>query len=215
MLQEAYKRNNHQSARPQIDKQTRTEREEYNVSHTIAPSPLLIHSLSPWFYHEYSFLLLLAANNAKNTMQKSVQHFSASAFAAATIAASSVLTQIPESAQANTLVMEQQQPQTSMTTASSLVLAKKEIRQGLYQEYEVDVPDQVYDDARSTFKSAKETKSKKGKYTALLAILIVGSFVIPMAQYFWYVRDDDSTDQFFGQKAQAPPEPEPKKKKWF
>jgi hypothetical protein len=52
-----------------------------------------------------------------------------------------------------------------------------------------------------------------GKYTALLAILIVGSFVIPMAQYFWYVRDDDSTDKFFAQNV---PEPEePKKKKWF
>lgn len=54
-----------------------------------------------------------------------------------------------------------------------------------------------------------------GKYTALLAVLIVGSFVIPMAQYFWYVRDDDSTDKFFSVK-QRNPEPEPPKKKgWF
>ena len=54
-----------------------------------------------------------------------------------------------------------------------------------------------------------------GKYTALLAILIVGSFVVPMAQYWWYVKDDDSTDRFFGQqKTMAPPEP-PKKKGWF
>jgi hypothetical protein len=30
-----------------------------------------------------------------------------------------------------------------------------------------------------------------------------------MAQYFWYVRDDDSSEKFFE------PEPEPKKKKWF
>jgi hypothetical protein len=37
------------------------------------------------------------------------------------------------------------------------------IREGIYGEYEVDLPDQVYDDARSTFKPAKETKSKKGK----------------------------------------------------
>jgi hypothetical protein len=50
-----------------------------------------------------------------------------------------------------------------------------------------------------------------GKYTAILAILVVGSFVIPMAQYFWYVRDDDSSDKFF-----APDVPEPPaKKKWF
>ena len=50
-----------------------------------------------------------------------------------------------------------------------------------------------------------------GKYTALLAVLVVGSFVIPMAQYFWYVRDDDSSDKFF---AEDVPEP-PQKKKWF
>jgi len=50
-----------------------------------------------------------------------------------------------------------------------------------------------------------------GKYTALLAVLVVGSFVIPMAQYFWYVKDDDSSDQFF---AEDVPEPE-KKKGWF
>ena len=53
-----------------------------------------------------------------------------------------------------------------------------------------------------------------GKYTALLAVLIVGSFVIPMAQYFWYVRDDDSSDKFFGQNVPEP-EPEKKKKGWF
>jgi hypothetical protein len=52
-----------------------------------------------------------------------------------------------------------------------------------------------------------------GKYTAILAILVVGSFIVPMAQYFWYVRDDDSTDKFFG--AKDIPEPPPKKKGWF
>jgi hypothetical protein len=50
-----------------------------------------------------------------------------------------------------------------------------------------------------------------GKYTAILAILVVGSFIIPMAQYFWYVRDDDSAEEFFAKDV-----PEPKKKKgWF
>ena len=52
---------------------------------------------------------------------------------------------------------------------------------------------------------------KKGKYTAILAILVVGSFIVPMAQYFWYVRDDNSSDQFFAEEV---PEP-PKKKGWF
>mmetsp|Transcript_12408 Transcript_12408/g.14955 ORF Transcript_12408/g.14955 Transcript_12408/m.14955 type:complete len:166 (-) Transcript_12408:97-594(-) len=94
--------------------------------------------------------------------------------------------------------------------SSSTVVAEKVVREGLYRDYEVDIVQET-DDARSTFKAAKETKSKKGKYTALLAVLIVGSFVIPMAQYFWYVRDDDSSDQFF---AEDVPEP-PKKKGGF
>lgn len=32
-----------------------------------------------------------------------------------------------------------------------------------YGEYTVDVTEQQYDDARSTYKSAKETKEKKGR----------------------------------------------------
>lgn len=93
--------------------------------------------------------------------------------------------------------------------SSTTVVAEKVTREGIYGDYEVDVQ-QEYDDARSTFKSAKETKKKKGKYTAILAILVVGSFIIPMGQYFWYVRDDDSSDRFF---AEDVPEPEPEKKK--
>lgn len=135
---------------------------------------------------------------------------------------------------------------------STTIVTEKVNREGLYRDYEVDIT-QERDDARSTFKAAKETKSKKGKlphniymlrsihiiargacrwatyliatpltppsvrhhysgkYTALLAVLVVGSFIIPMAQYFWYVRDDDSSDKFF---AEDVPEP-PKKKKWF
>jgi len=94
--------------------------------------------------------------------------------------------------------------------SSSNVVAVKETREGVYGSYEVDVAPQSYDDARSTFKPAKEVKSKKGKYTALIAVLVVGSFIIPMAQYFWYVKDDDSSDRFF-----EDPEPEPKKKGFF
>lgn len=96
--------------------------------------------------------------------------------------------------------------------SSTNVVAEKVTRQGLYNDYEVDIQ-QEYDNARSTFKSAKETKSKKGKYTAILAILVVGAFIIPMGQYFWYVRDDDSSDRFF--QAEDIPEPEPKKKGGF
>lgn len=96
--------------------------------------------------------------------------------------------------------------------SSSTVVAEKVTREGLYKSYEVDITQEV-DDARSTFKAKTETKTKKGKYTALLAVLVVGSFVIPMAQYFWYVRDDDSSDKFFAQDIPDPPKP--KKKGWF
>ena len=47
---------------------------------------------------------------------------------------------------------------------SSNVVAESEVRQGVYREYEIDVTPQQVDSADSTFKSAKETKSKKGKY---------------------------------------------------
>jgi len=49
-----------------------------------------------------------------------------------------------------------------MAFMPTVTLSEKVIREGVYGEYEIDVPDQVYDDARSTFKSAKETKTKKG-----------------------------------------------------
>jgi hypothetical protein len=46
--------------------------------------------------------------------------------------------------------------------SSSQIVSEKVTREGLYGEYSVDVMPQQYDDARSTFKAAKETKSKKG-----------------------------------------------------
>lgn len=129
------------------------------------------------------------------------------AFAAFTIG-SSVLS----SPMANAFDAAPPQP---FTFSSTNIVAEKVVRQGLYNDYEVDIV-QERDDARSTFKGAAETKSKKGKYTAILAILIVGSFIVPMAQYFWYVKDDDSSDRFFGTKEVVkPPPPPPKKKGWF
>lgn len=84
----------------------------------------------------------------------------------------------------------------------------------MYKDYEVDIV-QTYDNADSTFKSKKDTAKKKGKYTAFIGVLVMGSFIIPMAQYFWYVRDDDSSDKFFAQKsAPAPPPVEEKKPFW-
>lgn len=48
------------------------------------------------------------------------------------------------------------------TFGSSSLIAERVTREGLYKEYDVDLGDQQYDDARSTYKSAKETKTKKG-----------------------------------------------------
>ena len=45
---------------------------------------------------------------------------------------------------------------------SSSLIAERVTREGLYREYDVDLGDQQFDDARSTYKSAKETKTKKG-----------------------------------------------------
>ena len=56
---------------------------------------------------------------------------------------------------------------------SSSLVAERVTREGLYREYDVDVGDQVYDDARSTYKSAKETKTKKGKIWLELKNLII------------------------------------------
>lgn len=64
------------------------------------------------------------------------------------------------------------------------------------------------------FDTSVSPKSK-GKYTALIAVLVVGSFIIPMAQYFWYVKDDDSSDKFFAKAAEPEPEPPKKKGGWF
>lgn len=50
-----------------------------------------------------------------------------------------------------------------LSTGSSTIVAEKIVREGLYRDYEVDIKQEV-DDARSTFKAAKETKSKKGEY---------------------------------------------------
>uniref|UniRef100_A0A7S2CEE7 Uncharacterized protein n=1 Tax=Florenciella parvula TaxID=236787 RepID=A0A7S2CEE7_9STRA len=79
----------------------------------------------------------------------------------------------------------------NMANVPMMVSATKyETKEGIYGEYQVEVKEQAVDDARSTFKSAKATKKGKNKYVAVLGVLLVGSFLIPMLQYFWYVRED-------------------------
>lgn len=77
------------------------------------------------------------------------QKAAAGAFAAFTIATSSL--HIPP-ADAITPVF-----------SSSNVISEKVVREGVYREYEFDLEPQKYDDARSTYKSASETKTKKGE----------------------------------------------------
>lgn len=64
------------------------------------------------------------------------------------------------------------------------------MREGTYKSYEVEVKEQAVDDAASTFKSAKATAKGKSKYIGVLGVLVVGSFIIPMLQYFWYVKEE-------------------------
>ena len=59
----------------------------------------------------------------------------------------------------------------SATTSTSTLLAAKVVKEGIYREYEIDLPDeQQLDDAKSTFKSAKETKSKKGTFLVVCVV---------------------------------------------
>jgi hypothetical protein len=74
------------------------------------------------------------------------------AFAALTIATSAGSASLP----ANALLL-------SPSLSSSTMVAEKVVREGVYGEYTIDVQPQKYDDARSTYKAASETKSKKGE----------------------------------------------------
>ena len=42
----------------------------------------------------------------------------------------------------------------------------------------------------SNFKSAKVTEEKRSKYVAIIIILLVIAFVVPMVQFFYYVKDE-------------------------
>lgn len=47
------------------------------------------------------------------------------------------------------------------------------------------------DEGTSSFKTKEETESSRDKYVSVLSVLLAGSFIIPMVQYWWYIRDDD------------------------
>mmetsp|Transcript_8017 Transcript_8017/g.7166 ORF Transcript_8017/g.7166 Transcript_8017/m.7166 type:complete len:144 (+) Transcript_8017:134-565(+) len=83
-------------------------------------------------------------------------------------------------------------PMNAKFLSSTLPVAATEVRQGLYREYSVDkVDDSALDANIKTYKTAEETDEGKTKYWAILGVLLAGSFIIPMVQYYWYVADED------------------------
>lgn len=38
--------------------------------------------------------------------------------------------------------------------------------------------------------TAEATEGNKSKYVTILTVLLIGSAVIPMVQYYWYVKDE-------------------------
>ena len=76
----------------------------------------------------------------------------------------------------------------------SFPMAKSEsvTKQGMYREYTVDiVDDSALDEFKRGYKTADETDESKNKYWTILAVLVFGSFAIPMVQYYWYVAEED------------------------
>ena len=103
----------------------------------------------------------------------------------------------------------------SRLPTTTLAKTRTITREGLYGDYTVEIIDEPnpLDDARSTFKTRAQTKKGKNKYLGLFVVLLFGSFVIPMAQYFWYVRDTPDS-LFGGSEPELPPPPPPKKNFW-
>ena len=80
----------------------------------------------------------------------------------------------------------------SALESRSLPMAKIETKQGMYKEYTVETVDDSYlDEVRRGYKTADETEDSKDKYWTILAVLLFGSFAIPMVQYYWYVAEED------------------------
>lgn len=77
-------------------------------------------------------------------------------------------------------------------SSRSFPMAQVETVQGMYKEYTVErVDDSSLDQGKRNYKTQEETDEGKTKYWALFAVLLGGSFIIPMAQYYWYVAEDE------------------------
>ena len=123
-----------------------------SFSQELLPSPSPLTDLS-------QFNFKTEANKAVQQKTIELKNALAGTFAAAAIGASVLSNPLPADA-VSTMA--------DFPFSSSNVIAEKVVRQGLYSDYEVEINQEV-DDARSTFKSAKETKSKKGKFRKIKA----------------------------------------------
>mmetsp|Transcript_4013 Transcript_4013/g.5611 ORF Transcript_4013/g.5611 Transcript_4013/m.5611 type:complete len:145 (+) Transcript_4013:26-460(+) len=85
-------------------------------------------------------------------------------------------------------------PPERVNFGSSIVQAETVTRQGLYKEYTTEINEKT-ESAAGTFKTKEATAKNQDKYTVVLAILLVGSFVIPMVQYWWYIKDDEIDEE--------------------
>jgi len=130
----------------------------------------------------------------------------------ASAAAAAAFAMVPTAAFADSFLSMQMV--SSNLPTSTIAKTRTITREGLYGDYTVEIVDEPNpaDDARSTFKSRAQTKKGKNKYLGLFVVLLFGSFVIPMMQYFWYVRD--TPDSLFAQNEPPPPPPPAKKKFW-
>lgn len=68
---------------------------------------------------------------------------------------------------------------------SSQIIAEKVVREGVYKDYEIDLTGQTVDNAESSFKSAKETKSKKGMSSRKVSPLLF-HYSVEMSSFAFY-----------------------------
>ncbi|OSX75566.1 hypothetical protein BU14_0231s0018 [Porphyra umbilicalis] len=48
----------------------------------------------------------------------------------------------------------------------------------------------IREDVSPTFKSKKDTNEERSKYSTVVIVLLVVACLVPMLQYYWYVKDD-------------------------
>jgi len=51
-------------------------------------------------------------------------------------------------------------------------------------------PNLTRESGAGNYKSAKNTEQKRSKYVAIIVVLLVIAFVVPMVQFFYYVKDE-------------------------